>query len=239
MTEDASNGWTVEDLGGLRFARSALLARLPRIAHAFGTRLGPNGSRFEAAAHAPALAEAAGIVAPIVQPLRQVHGAFVGLAEESPGDADGIFSAGRLRAAAIRSADCVPLLIVDRAGEALAAVHAGWRGTAGGIARAAVDRFEAAGIGAARLVVAIGPAIRSCCYEVGPEVVQALGLPAATTVDLPSINAERLARRGVPTEAITVAPWCTRCRRDLFYSARGDGAGTGRMLAVVGPAGPP
>ena len=237
MTEAASSGWTIGESGGLRFARSAALDAIPRVAHAFGMRFGPAGVPFLADSHGTALAEAAGVGGSIVQPLRQVHGAFVAIAEEHPGEADGIFSAGSLHAAAVRSADCVPLLIADREGGGIAAVHAGWRGTAAGIASAAVDRFEAAGIPAARLVVAVGPAIRSCCYEVGPEVVRALGAPPASTVDLSAINAERLAARGIPPGAIAVAPWCTRCRRDLFFSARGEGAAAGRMLAVIGPRG--
>src|SRR5213075_2214322 len=128
--------------------------------------------------------------------------------------------------------------IADRNGGAMAAVHAGWRGTAAGIATAAVRGFEHAGIPPERLVAAIGPAIGPCCYEVGAEVARALGTSAARTVDLPALNRAQLAGAGIAEAAVHTAPWCTRCRSDLFFSARGEGSSTGRMLSVVGPAGP-
>ncbi|HEX4825201.1 MAG TPA: polyphenol oxidase family protein [Candidatus Polarisedimenticolaceae bacterium] len=231
--------WTIGVAGGLTLVRCAALDSVPGIAHAFGTRTGPGGVPFDAASHATALAEAAGVGRPIVQPLRQVHGTFIATADARPGEADGVLVTLGDRGAAVRSADCVPILVASRDGHAFAAVHAGWRGIAAGIVNAAVDRFEGEGIPPEHLVAAIGPAIRACCYEVGPEVLDALGLPSSRTVDLPAIVAERFTARGVPAAQVAIAPWCTRCRSDLFYSARGEGTGTGRMLSVVGPAGAP
>ena len=148
---------------------------------------------------------------------------------------------------AVRSADCVPLLLVDPRGRATAAVHAGWRGTAAGIAAAAVERMRALGAGNG-LVVALGPAILGCCYEVGEEVVAALGTPEAVArrrpgelpkVDLHAANVVQLLAAGVRREDIHRAPWCTRCRNDLFFSARAEGARAGRLMAAAGPAARP
>jgi hypothetical protein len=155
------------------------------------------------------------------------------------------------RVPAVRTADCVPILLVDRRGRAVAAVHAGWRGTAAGIAARAVEGLAAEGIPPGDVLAALGPAILDCCYEVGPEVVEALAAsvpagrapevsravgPGQFRVDLHAANRLQLVASGVPQEAIRQAPWCTRCRPDLFYSYRRQGPAAGRMMACVGPA---
>jgi hypothetical protein len=134
----------------------------------------------------------------------------------------------------------------------VAALHAGWRGAAAGIGTSAVERFAAEGVDAADLVVALGPAILGCCYEVGDDVVSALravcGTPAdyvarspsgSTTVDLHAAIRAQLVAAGVPAGSIHAAPWCTRCRNDLFFSFRAEGPAAGRLMAAVGPAGGP
>ena len=106
-----------------------------------------------------------------------------------------------------------------------------------------------AGVEARDLVVALGPAILGCCYEVGDEVAEALsatcGAPSGfaararsgrTAVDLHAALRRQLLDAGVPPESILAAPWCTRCRLDMFFSYRAEGPGGGRQLAVVGPA---
>lgn len=114
-----------------------------------------------------------------VTTLDQVHGrAVVAVRRGSPaGDrarGDALVSDDPDVAVAVRAADCVPLLYADARTGTVAAVHAGWRGTAAGVAAAAVDVLVTEfGVRPEHLTVAIGPSIRPCCYEVGSELVEA------------------------------------------------------------------
>lgn len=155
-----------------------------------------------------------------------------------------------------RFGDCVPLLVYDPRRHAVGLAHAGWRGTAIGMATALVEAMATAfGSDPADMVAVVGPAIGPCCYEVGPEVVEAVrrampeaphvliwpavgaGSPAAFSngrrphLDLWEANRWQLAQAGVGQ--VEVAGVCTRCRRDLFFSHRGDGGRTGRFGAVL------
>lgn len=180
-------------------------------------------------------------VAEIVR-LRQVHGAAVhvvdGAASGSsvePGDA--LLTAVPNVAVAVFVADCVPVFLLDPGRRTAGVVHAGWRGTAAGVLEAAVQRLHAeVGSPAADLHVHLGVAICGRCYEVGPEVTEALGLPSdgrKAHVDLRDALEARALRLGVPAPAITRSPYCTRCDRDRFYSYRGEGKRAGRMAAVA------
>ena len=243
------------DVDGLRIARCDALDAIPGIAHAFSTRVAHGRSDFdlgpagdgppEVSSRRAALCRAAGLGGASPPVLRQVHGTTL-VEDGRPAEADGgiaLFAAGVTAAPAVRSADCVTLLIADRAGSAVASVHAGWRGTAAGIASLAVHRLGALGVPAERLVVALGPAVGPCCYEVGPEVVAALGGFARptgagrSTVDLHAALVGPLTAAGVTSRAIHAAPWCTRCRNDLFFSVRAEGASAGRLMAVIGRTG--
>ena len=153
--------------------------------------------------------------------------------------------------AGVKTADCVPILIGDPATRAFAAVHAGWRGTLGQAVLAGVDRlareFDAR---SEDLRVAIGAAAGPCCYEVGSEVIDAFTSKFANAeklftptraghalVDLLSANRDQLESVGVRPERIHVAPLCTMCRTDLFFSYRREKSlhgKVGRLMAVVG-----
>jgi purine-nucleoside/S-methyl-5'-thioadenosine phosphorylase / adenosine deaminase len=110
--------------------------------------------------------------------LRQVHGAAAVVYREGgradtmgPPEADIVLTDDPDRGLAVQTADCVPLLVVDRRTHAVAAAHAGWRGLASRVPAVTVERMAAAFGSAARdLLVAIGPAIGACCYEVGDDV---------------------------------------------------------------------
>jgi YfiH family protein len=249
------DGFRLVDEGGVRLARCEALDAIPGIAHAFSTRvahgrsdfdLGPAGEAPpEVSARRRAFWSAAGLSGAPPPILRQVHGTSV-VEDGVPAEADGgiaVFSMGTSAAPAVRSADCVTILLVDRSGSAVASAHAGWRGTAARIAELAVRRLGERGVPAERLVAVLGPAVGACCYEVGPDVVEALGgfsRPSGSgriTVDLHAANADQLASAGVPPRAIHRAPWCTRCRNDLFFSVRAEGAGAGRLMAVIGKSG--
>ncbi len=153
--------------------------------------------------------------------------------------------------AAVKTADCVPILISDANTGTFAAVHAGWRGTLAGIVMHAIERMVGEyAVSAPDLRVAIGPAAASCCYEVGSEVIDgfkarlqdAEDLFTRTRdghahVDLLKANRRQLISMGVNDVRIHTAPLCTMCRTDLFFSYRREKhvhGKVGRLMAVVG-----
>jgi YfiH family protein len=181
--------------------------------------------------------------------VRQVHGARV-LTAEAPctprDEADAVVSRTDGVAACVAVADCVPVLIADPATGAVAAVHAGWRGTVALAAAAAVE--ELTGSGGARpaeLLAAIGPSIGPCCYEVsedlalrfegafGEGVVDRRG--TAPRLDLWEANARALHAAGLLPERIDRLRRCTACESELFFSHRRDGGATGRQVAWIAP----
>ena len=144
----------------------------------------------------------------------------------------------------VQTADCVPILIGDLQARAIAAIHAGWRGTAARIGEATVASLkEQHQIDPKNLVAAIGPHIGVCCYEVGEEVVEAIGDREVFErkpewqkphLNLAEANRRQLLESGIPDSQIEISSLCTRCREDLFHSFRRDGKRTGYMLSVIG-----
>jgi YfiH family protein len=177
--------------------------------------------------------------------LRQVHGASVCRApwEGTPAADAAIATAPRLLLA-IETADCLPALLVDPDRRWVAAAHAGWRGTAAGVVRAAVLALVEAGSDPGSLRVALGPAIGPCCYQVGDELRAAFGRAGARFfrpgpdgrpfLDLRAANRAQLLESGVREPHILAVDECTACLGDRYYSYRRDGAGTGRMISFVG-----
>lgn len=138
----------------------------------------------------------------------------------------------------ITVADCLPVFLA--AGPWLGIAHAGWRGTAGGIAANLAREIGARGGGGPAGVRAwIGPGVGPCCYEVGPDVAAqfpAAAVEAAGTslrLDLRDAVRRSLVAAGVPADAIAVADACTSCLPERFFSYRRDGARSGRMAAVA------
>lgn len=173
---------------------------------------------------------------------RQVHGRRVVEVEGRPtgvllpGEADGLTTAEAGTFLAVTVADCVPVFVLDPDARALGLLHAGWRGTAGGVLEAGLDALEARhGSRRSRLRLHLGPAICGECYEVGPEVARALGREADGTVrvDLRAELADRASAAGVPGERVTRSGACTRCGADHFFSYRGTGTAK-RMAAFLG-----
>ena len=151
----------------------------------------------------------------------------------------------------VKTADCVPVLIGDTVTGAFAAVHAGWRGTANSIVAKAVERMRGVfGTRAGDLVCAIGPAATCGRYEIGQEVIdlfernfKAGGKYLSPTrdghalIDLHRVNKDQWIGAGVPEDAISIAPFCTMERTDLFFSYRVEKklyGKTGRLLSAVG-----
>ena len=120
-------------------------------------------------------------------------------------------------------ADCLPVALAARGQVAM--LHCGWRGLAGGIVDRAVERFDE------RPAAVIGPGIGRCCYEVGPEVLQAFedleGVADGRMLDLRAVARRKLEAAGV--ESIDDVDLCTSCRADLFFSHRRDDGVTGRQ----------
>lgn len=174
----------------------------------------------------------------------QVHGSQVNVAPfevGTPGDV--VLAQAQGLPIGVFVADCVPILLEDRRTGAVAAVHAGWRGTAQGAVTAAVEAMQAQfGSQPHDVIAAIGPSIKSCCYQVGQDVLGALAdLPEPSAfvrrdeehayLDLQEANRQLLAAAGIAT--IAVSGMCTACDAEHFFSYRRDGERSGRMLAVI------
>lgn len=148
----------------------------------------------------------------------------------------------------VQTADCVPVLLYDPVKRVVAAVHAGWKGTISKIAANTVRRMiEEFGCSPTDIVAGIGPSIHMHAYEVGPEVVSAVesnftNSPALLKpslknghayFDLWEANKTVLEEAGIPEENIEIMGLCSFEHSDLFYSARRDGAATGRMVSGI------
>ena len=134
-------------------------------------------------------------------------------------------------ALAVTIADCTPVFVAHPGG-AVAALHAGWRGTAARILDVGFDALAAMGYPADECVVHLGPSICGACYEVGPEVLGAVyGVPAAGKglLDVREVLHDHARRRGV--NQIFPSSACTRCHADRFFSHRGGDSG--RQLGVI------
>jgi YfiH family protein len=242
----------------ITFLYSEALGRVPGIVHAFSTRrgdrqdltLGPHSSpnpmvhinraRFLAAIGAPGW--------PIMK-LKQVHSGIVADIDDSSAangavEADASITNLKGVMLAVQTADCVPILVSDVHGVAIAAVHAGWRGTAARIAETTILRLrEKFSIDPANLTASIGPHIGVCCYEVGNDVVETMANPALFEskpewpkphLNLGAGNRQQLLDAGLDVHRIEISTLCTRCRADLFHSYRRDGKNMGHMLSVIG-----
>ena len=194
---------------------------------------------------------------------KQVHGRTVVVVRDGDvppatmPEADAFVSTSRDVAVAIRVADCVPLLMADRHRGVVAAVHAGWRGTAARAATAALDALEReCGTKPADLVVAIGPSIGPCCYEVGTELVDAFAAagherylidrwflaPAPPRgsrerprlrLDVAGANRDQLLLAGVPEEQIFSSGLCTAMHLDVLTSYRAEKEAASRIAGVI------
>jgi YfiH family protein len=182
---------------------------------------------------------------------KQVHGdAILRVSNDAgkrAGVGDGLMTDAPGILLGITAADCVPLLFLESRRRVVAAVHAGWRGTAAGVSATAVARMqEDYGIDPSALHVALGPSIGPCCYEVGREVVEQIGAHWADEVqaawrpkgakgylDLRAVNRAQLVAAGVPHHQIKEIAPCTACNLEQFFSYRKEGK-TGSQLSFIG-----
>jgi YfiH family protein len=218
------------------------LPAFKRIRHAFCTRAGEAGAL-----------EALGGTPERLLTLRQVHGAEVlvvsddtrTLALAHPQPYDAVITEKKNIALGIWTADCLPILMADRAKKVIAAVHAGWRGIwRGVIERTVAEMTRTFQSVPADIVAGIGPGIGPCCYEVKEDVVSLFrnAYTAADQfiqeregkmyLDLRSVAQLELTQAGIPFANIAVVNLCTSCQQDLFFSYRREN-NAGRQLSFI------
>jgi YfiH family protein len=180
--------------------------------------------------------------------LKQVHG--VGVVDASryarPVEADAAFTKDKGVVCTVMAADCMPVLLAEEKGEAVAAVHAGWRGLSAGVVEATV---RAMGVPAQRLLAWLGPAIGPNAYEVGAEVREAFVAkdsraesafvptrPGHWNLDLYAVARQRLASLGITR--VSGGDFCTHTEKERFFSYRRDKA-MQRMAAAIWLQSPP
>ncbi len=192
--------------------------------HGFGTRLGNP---------------------PVDITLRQVHSNRVVNAagtKDREYEGDALVTGEIGTCVGVRTADCVPILLLDSRHRAVAAVHAGWRGTAAGIATHAIDKMRADfDTDPGDIYAALGPCIRGCCYEVGSEVAERFTSvfpewgPASGNrkLNLPEANRRQMEKAGLHPDRIFDCGLCTTCEPVQFFSYRREPENTGRMVASI------
>ncbi len=263
------SNFILREFEGLPFYSCRALEEVPSLCHGFSTRHG-NNRNFSA--HPFNLGQTAWDSADRVDQnrrrflaalnlsetslatLRQIHSDRIHMIEEMPGDwnppeGDALITQTEGVSLAVQTADCLPVLIADPGNGAVAAVHSGWRGTLKRIAFETILAMQKAfRSDPGRLLVAVGPGIRSCCYEVGPEVsglfedkypeaaatLPAPGRPGKFLLDMTKALKVQLHVAGIHPGNIYDLGLCTCCNADTFFSYRREGAPSGRMLALIG-----
>lgn len=147
----------------------------------------------------------------------------------------------------VKTADCVPILFCDPDARVIGAVHAGWRGTAAGIAAECVKRMTELGADAKKIRAAVGAAIHFCCYEVGDDFYASVASLAGENIalefvrpvnsklhaDIVGMNRRFLLESGLAADNIDICEFCTCCNHDLFFSHRYTKGVRGTMLSVI------
>lgn len=241
-----------------------LLECLPlreRSAHGFTTRLMPGAPAVQPPPELwTSIADQFGVDPTMVVRVRQVHGRRVmvvrppveGRAATPPGlqDADAIAGAVGDAVLTVRVADCMPLLLAGPSGAVVAAVHAGWRGTAAGIIGEAVRTLHREWhVAPGTIVAVVGPSIGPCCYQVGPDVAAAFAAAGwderscarwfrpdvedRLRLDLWTAAVDQFVAEGVPAGAVHASGLCTACHLDAFYSYRVEGPRAGRLFGLI------
>ncbi len=268
--------WIVSDDGGPGIVRCGALAGVAGIAHAFSTRHGGvSRGPFESLNLGLSVGDdpsavrenrrrffgTLGIDAGRAVRARQVHGeevlvvdrplaaraGFPGALLEEGFEYDALVTNLPGLALTVSTADCLPILLADPRRGALAAIHAGWRGTVRRIAERGIAVLaERYGTDPRDCIAALGPGIRGCCYQVDAPVIEPLSraLPeweACTAAqgggkwlfDLAAANRVLLEAAGLDPANIHDVGLCTRCRPDQFFSYRAHGPRTGRMMNTI------
>lgn len=181
----------------------------------------------------------------------QVHGATVQRAQREArwhecDSCDALWTAEPHVALGIKVADCLPVAMIDPSHAVVANIHSGWRGSARNITAEAIDALQRASEFDPTISLAyIGPSIRSCCFEVGEEIVEQFAARfegferyvdrsrSKPHIDLVAVAKDVLRGRGFRGEAILDSGLCTRCEGSVFHSYRGKERDGGHNLAFV------
>lgn len=194
------------------------LSTLDWVDHGFGTRLVPLADIKTAS-------------------MKQIHSSLVLRADfpgECVGEGDALVTNQAGTAVSVRTADCYPILLADTRHRAVAAVHAGWRGTAAHIVLRTLERMSVEfDTDPADIFAAIGPGIGACCYEIGEEVARQFGLEGRIHLDLASENRKQLAAAGVHAHNIEALGVCNFCDTERFFSYRRQKEQAGRMISFI------
>lgn len=222
-----------------------------KILHFFGTRQGPgygepNGNLGQV--------RAAGPDYPFVVSVHQVHGTDVlilnrpvKVGEKFTGGWDVIITDQPGVLITVRTADCVPVLLYDTQREAVAVIHAGWRGAVNRIVEKAIGVMQQQlGCRISDLQIAIGPSAGACCYEIDQQVMNPLmkNYPEWPSVakmvghdkwhlDLKKLIRGQALGRGIDQGNIECLDLCTICRPDAFFSYRREGRVSGKMVSGI------
>jgi YfiH family protein len=265
------NGFALRNFQGMLYYSCLAFDSLPRLRHGFSTRVsGRIGGRIgdgslnlsetswdlsaRVRENRRLFLSALNLEEANLITLRQIHSnrAYI-IRDISSGwnrlAGDALISGMENAALAVQVADCIPILIADPVHYAVAAVHSGWRGTLGEILprtiRAMQQDFDS---DPKRLLIALGPGIRSCCFEVGLEVARpfelqypghsltksVIGSPQKRFLDLFKILDIQMTLMGVPIQNRFDLAACTGCNTNQFFSYRVEGPASGRMMAVIG-----
>jgi YfiH family protein len=263
------DGFILRETDGIRSFECAALAQYPELRHAFSTRSGGVSRSPEGAlnlGHVPwdspgnvvenrrRFLSAHGLAPDSLATVAQYHSAEFHIIKtplrqwnpSTPGDA--LLSRESRVALAVLVADCIPVLLFDPATHVIAAVHAGWRGTLARILTTTVHGMRTElGVDPSRLLAAYGPGIRSCCFEVGSEVVEAFtaafpGIPLSCPhpvrrekyfLDLPRALDSQLSDSGVMLHNRFDLGLCTCCHPEHFFSYRRESQSSGRLMALI------
>lgn len=216
--------------------------RVPQIFSAF-----PEVTALQTKRHLPLAVqlEQFGIKETDIAACKQVHGKEILLAD-APGKREGfdaVITNTKGVFAAVSVADCTPVLIYDSTTHAVAAIHAGWRGTVLEIVSATLKKMKTElGTETKNCFAYIGTCISECSFEVGEEVAAQFNTAFVQWnkdkqkhfVDLKKANKAQLLDAGVPVRQIEVSPFCTVLNNDEFFSYRKENGAPGRMMGVIG-----
>jgi polyphenol oxidase len=262
------NDWPLTQAYGLPLLQSPLLAGIDSLVHAFTTRIGGESdepldsfnlgrhwnteeSRIDAIKNRERLCAALGLDAERLTVPGQQHTTNIYVVETQTAshsqrlpELDGAASDQPGYPVLLHFADCVPIMLYDRRNKVLCVLHAGWKGTAGGIASKGVQLLQQRWDSDPHdIAAAIGPAIGSCCYPTGDDVAAKLSETITESLplmqmrngklhpDLKAINAMQLLECQV--RDIDVSAWCTACHPEIFYSHRQSSGKTGRQGAIA------
>jgi YfiH family protein len=257
------SAFVLRQIRGISYYSCRAFDELPDLCHGFSTRLGEDSlnlgyTAWDSAKRVDAnrrrFLSALRLHEADLATLHQVHSNHVHIVREISGqsnqaEGDALITQVEGIALAVQIADCLPVLIADPVRKVVAAVHSGWRGTLKRIAAITIEEMQRAfGSDPAQLVVAVGPGIRACCYEIGSDVAARFdqeypgyglaqsipGREGQYLLDLPKALDIQFHAAGIRSENSFDLNACTRCNTGEFFSYRAEGTSAGRMMAVIG-----